>query len=161
MSGIAPETLAGIIRTHFAEAFEGAQGEWTWFVNHGPGAGILGALDALTAEQASREPPGGGPTAAAHTEHLRWWLANVNGVTRGEAWNPDWSESWSVRAVNEEEWRELRGALKREYALVREALSESLLEQADSNTLTGLLAMTPHAAHHLGSLRQLRRAIGA
>lgn len=154
MSTIQSEDVREIIRVLFNEAFEGSQGGWTWFVNTEPNCGVFGTIEGLTAEQASRSVVNGGRSIAAHVEHMRWWLANVNTVARGGAWNPDWSGSWAVHEVNDQQWYELRAALRREFDLVLEAI-EAVPEFDNREMLTGMLAMAPHAAHHLGTIRQM------
>jgi hypothetical protein len=128
----------------------------TWFVDNEPGAGILGTIGKLSAAQASRQPPGGLDTIAAHVNHLRFSLELANRAFRGE--NPyadaDWSQSWTVREVNEQEWRDLSAALTSEYEKITETLhGEINLEE--SVVLTGTLALIAHGAWHLGALRQL------
>ncbi len=161
MNPVTLHTVVSIARDLFQEAYEGAQGPATWFVNNEPNQGVFGTLDNLTAEEASRPGPGGGPSVAAHTEHLRWSLANVNAVVQGHPWNPDWSGSWTVNEVTEGEWDALRGALRREYGGVAEALANEDEDWSDPMKLTGALAMAPHAAHHLGTIRQMARSIRA
>lgn len=160
MSAPPDEQILDIARELFSEAYDGALGDATWFVNHGPGAGVFGAIDGLSAAQASAVPNGCDRSIAAHVEHLRWSLANVNAVARGGAWNPDWSASWSVQAVDDAQWDDLRAALRREYELVCDAMS-AMPAASDRMMLTGLLAMAPHAAHHLGTIRTMVKRIEA
>ncbi len=159
MSHTPNDEILDIARELFAEAYEGACDDWTWFVNHGPDGGIFGTIEPLAAEQASAVPDGCQRSIAAHVEHLRWWLANVNGVARGEAWDPDWSTSWSVQSVDADQWNELRDALRREYEGVIAAL-RSIPSISDRQMLMGICSMAPHAAHHLGTIRQMAKQIG-
>lgn len=158
MTTIQSDSLRQIIRELFTEAYEGSQGRWTWFVNTEPNCGVFGTIEGLTAEQASKPLTQGGRSIAAHVEHLRWSLANVNGVARGKQWNPDWSGSWAVQEVNDQQWDDLRAALRREFDLVLEAI-DAAPEFADRDMLTGMIAMAPHAAHHLGTIRQMAATI--
>jgi hypothetical protein len=157
MPAIETDTIISVARELFSEAYEGAQGANTWFVNNEPNCGILGSVSTLNAEQASRTLANGGRSVAAHIEHLRWSLANVNTVARGGEWNPDWSTSWSVQTVTDQEWKQLQTNLRHEYELVLEAMSELDLDGVDRAILTGILSLAPHAAHHLGTIRQMVR----
>lgn len=161
MTAIESNLITSIARELFIEAYEGAQGEATWFVNNDPNCGILGSIAPLTAEQASQTLTEGGRSVAAHVEHLRWSLANVNAVARGGAWNPDWSVSWSVQTVTDAQWNDLQANLRNEYNMVLEALGAVELDGSDRPMLTGILALAPHAAHHLGTIRQMAKCIAA
>ena len=147
-----------IVRPLFAEAYEGSDGP-TWFVNNGPEGGLFAVLDGVSAEEASRSVPVGSASIAAHVEHLRWSLANVNNVARGGEWNPDWSASWSVATVDTGAWDALRTNLRSEFAQVLEAIDAGGVDPSDPMVMTGMAALAPHAAHHLGAIRQLARFV--
>lgn len=129
----------------------------TWFIDNAPNSGILGQLESVTAEEASTpidnkgEP---GTTIAAHAEHLRWSLANANNAMRGEPYNPDWSESWKLLKVDSEGWDRLRISLRDEYETMRQALMNQT-EAPQDEYLLGVMALVPHAAYHLGTIRQM------
>ena len=151
------ETLRNVLQELFAEAYTGPNGPHTWFIDNRPDSGILGTLGGVSAEDASRPSPTGS-TIAGHAEHLRWSLALTNAYVRGENPTPSWAESWTVRAVDAEAWEELRADLRREYEEVLAALGRQE-DVSDPQTLTGILALTPHAAYHLGSVRQMVSAL--
>lgn len=155
-----PVSIVAVSRRLFAEAYEGTDGP-TWFVNNGAEGGLLATIEPLTAAEASRSITPESPSIAAHVEHLRWSLANVNSVARGGEWNPDWSASWSVRTVTEDEWRALKAGLHREFAGVLEALASQDLDESDGDIVMGIAALAPHAAHHLGAIRQVARIVRA
>ncbi|HRP62489.1 MAG TPA: DinB family protein [Phycisphaerales bacterium] len=159
MTTIPTTNVLSIVRELFTEAFEGANGPATWFVNNEPNCGIFGSIESLSASDASRATIDGGRSLAAHVEHLRWWLANVNSVARGGAWNPDWSGSWSVQIVSDDEWKTLRDALRMEYQRVLDSLAEVNITPDDRMMLTGMMAMSAHAAHHLGTMRQIVKCL--
>lgn len=149
-----------IARELFAEAYKGPKAEWTWFTNAELDSGVFGSIKSLTAEQASRVVTPNSPTIAAHVEHLRWSLAAVNQTMRGEPWNPDWSESWAIQTVDEAQWRELQANLWQEFEGVIAALNAGP-PVTDPNMLQGLFALAPHAAHHLGAIRQMAKIVQA
>jgi hypothetical protein len=152
--------VIAIARELFVEAYEGPRGQGSWYISNGADAGLFATLAGLGADDASRPGRPGGPSIAAHVEHLRWSLANVNATIRGEAWNPDWSASWSVGAVDEAAWGTLRADVAREFAELRAAL-EAEPELSDPMMLRGVVALAPHAAYHLGAIRVLAKQAAA
>jgi hypothetical protein len=128
----------------------------TWFIDNEPNSGILGIVEMVTAEEASKsiysnDAPGS--TVAANVEHLRWSLAMANGALRGKPYGGKWEESWALVRVDEAAWDGLRGALRAEF----EALCTGLEQQEDlpGDYLKGVLGLLPHAAYHLGTIRQM------
>jgi hypothetical protein len=127
----------------------------TWFIDNEPNSGVLGILEGVYAMEAStpvHEAGEAGSTIASHAEHLRWSLANMNAAIRGEE-QGDWKESWQVLEVDDLEWDRLRSELRSEFETLRQAfLSQTELPE---EYLTGVLALLPHAAYHLGNIRQM------
>lgn len=143
------------IATLFSEAYAGpANPSSTWFIDNEPNSGILGLIAGVSASEASwstnRNQPG--TTIAAHVEHLRWSLANANGALQGKPYQGNWSESWNTLDADDEKWRRLRSDLRKEFEL----LLENIRKQNDltGDYLTGVMALIPHAAYHLGTIRQ-------
>jgi hypothetical protein len=139
----------------FSEAYSGPPDpSSTWFIDNEPDSGILGIIADVSALEASisthkNEP---GTTIAAHVEHLRWSLANANRALQGEAYQGKWKESWNTLQADETRWEQLKSELRREF----ETLVENLKKQPDMDAeyLTGVMALIPHAAYHLGTIRQ-------
>ncbi len=136
-----------------SEAYTGPTHAYTWFISNEPGSGILGTLENVSAENASSRQPSG-TTLAAHTEHLRWSLAQANAFARGETPTETWAESWSVRTVDKAAWQTLRAELRGEFETLYAALQKQE-DFSDPQTLTGIMALAPHAAYHLGAIRQM------
>ena len=136
-----------------SEAYTGPNHAYTWFISNEPGSGLLGTLENVSAENASSRQPSG-TTIAAHTEHLRWSLAHANAFARGEVPPGTWAESWSVSTVGEAAWRTLRAELKEEFETLYAALQKQE-DFSDPQTLTGIMALAPHGAYHLGAIRQM------
>jgi hypothetical protein len=154
------EVLQSII-TLFSEAYAGPlDPSSTWFIDNEPDSGILGIIDAISASEASwssnKNDPG--TTIAAHVEHLRWSLANANGAFQGIPYQDNWKESWNTVGANEKRWARLKLELKAEF----EALLIVLQKQTDisGDYLLGVMALIPHAAYHLGTIRQLIERVG-
>jgi hypothetical protein len=65
----------------------------------------------------------------------------------------EWKESWRLLYADEDEWGRMRRSLRTEF----ETLQVALKSQTDlrEEYITGLLALLPHAAYHLGVMRQM------
>lgn len=141
----------------FSEAYTGPNRAYTWFTDNKPESGLFGTLETLNAEDASREGPSGA-TVAAHTEHLRWSLAHANAFARVETPEGGWAESWSVQTVDAAAWDRLRAELRGEYDTLFSAM-ERQKSFSDPQLLKGMMALVPHAAYHLGAIRQMTAAV--
>lgn len=158
MSTMPVADLIDSIVTLFNEAYYGPPDPkaGTWFIDNHPDAAILpmlagvSAADASLSVDASGKP---GTTIASHAEHLRWSLANVNATLRGAAYNPDWSASWKVLAVDGQQWDALRQSLAGEVDALLAAVKKQTVLQGE--VLNGLIALVPHAAYHLATIRQM------
>ena len=151
--------IVSAITEQFDEAYQGPSDEYSWFTNNEEDAGILGTLAHLSAREASKTITKGGTTVAAHAEHLRWSLALANGVFRGETPEPHWSESWTVKQVDTDEWTRLRDNLQREYKTLCQTLGTNPNWVLDEDFFSATLALVPHAAYHLGAIRQMLSVI--
>lgn len=131
----------------------------TWLVSNQEKSGILGSIDSLTAEQASRPPIPGAPTIAAHVEHLRFSLDLANRAYQGEdAYSTaKWSESWKIQSVSPVEWEKLRAELRHQFEKLASLLPK--WNDWEHYTLTGGLASVAHAAYHLGAIRLALHAL--
>jgi hypothetical protein len=139
------------------EAYDGPPNpKATWFIDNEPDSGILGIIAGVSAAEASRSVHGSreaGSTIAANVEHLRWSLAMSNAAIRGEPFEGKWKESWSLIEADEAGWDRLRGELRLEFETLRQALkSQTALPE---EYLSGVIALVPHAAYHLGTIRQM------
>ncbi len=157
MTSLAIETLVSSIVVLFSEAYEGpADKTASWFIDNEPDSGILGVLKGVSAAEASTSVDRSGKpgtTIAANVEHLRWSLANVNGALLGQAYNTQWKESWTMLDADEAAWDQLRAELRSEFETLRQAIGRQ--EDLPGILLNGLLALIPHAAYHLGTIRQM------
>jgi hypothetical protein len=127
----------------------------TWFIDNEPDSGVFGLLQSVSAAEASKSVDGSGASGtsiAAHAEHLRWSLAMMNAAIRGEPLG-EWKESWQVLSADEAGWDQLRSDLRSEFGTVRDAIKGQT--QIPEEYLTGVMALLPHAAYHLGTIRQM------
>ena len=145
------------IATVLNEILNGSDPKTGWLLNPGD-AGLLRSLDALSAEQASAAPPGGGAPNAAHADHLRYGLGLLNRWSRGE--NPfgdaDWGASWRLGPVSDVQWTTLRRELRQAAEEWQRQFGELL--DVDHDGWTGAVASAAHIAYHLGAIRQINGA---
>jgi hypothetical protein len=157
MTTLSVSILTASVAELLTEAYAGPPDpNSTWFIDNAPDSSILGILAGISAEEASRPTDGRGDpgsTIAAHVEHLRWSLANSNATLRGEPWNPNWGESWKTIRTDPSEWDRLRTALRQEFETLRDAIQRQ--SELPGEYLNGVLALIPHAAYHLGTIRQI------
>jgi hypothetical protein len=155
-----PTVVINSIVELLTEAYDGPPNpSATWFIDNEPNSGILGILDGVTAEEASTSVDGSGQTGstiAANAEHLRWSLAMMNAAIRGENLG-DWKESWRLLYADRVEWDRLRASLRAEFETLREALKSQT--ELPEQYLSGVLALLPHAAYHLGTIRQMKERV--
>ncbi|HEX7976104.1 MAG TPA: DinB family protein [Anaerolineales bacterium] len=157
MATLTTAALIDSIAVLLTEAYAGPPNpSSTWFIDNEPDSGILGILAGVSAAEASRPMDrigNPGSTIAAHAEHLRWSLAQGNAALRGEPFQENWKESWRLIQADPAEWDRLRAELRADF----EALREAIRGQSDlsGDDLTGVLALLPHAAYHLGNIRQM------
>lgn len=147
--------LAGTMATLFAELVNGPAPDAAYMLNRGD-AGLLRSLDTLSARQASASVPGGA-CIAAHVDHLRYGLSLMNRWAAGE--HPfddaDWSPSWRIAAVNDDQWRELRAQLADEVQRWLAAIRTP--RELSVDELNGVAGSIAHLAYHLGAIRQIDR----
>jgi hypothetical protein len=158
MTGTPPAVTVSLLTRMLREAFEGPPGPWTYFTDTSPGTGAFGTISGLSAAEASQE---GGPshtTIAGHVHHLSASLALSTRGLRGESVSRDRSRSWTVSAVDDTGWADLRGQLRLEYeSLVVAVQTHAVWDEDALGVAIGTIA---HATYHLGAIRQrLLRAI--
>jgi hypothetical protein len=140
----------------FAELVDGISGGGAYVLNSGD-AGLLASLERMSAGEAS-ECHAGGATVAAHVDHVRYGLSLMNRWALGE--NPfksaDWAASWRIGKVSDEQWREIRDALKREVDPWRATLKTP--REVGDRELTGMISSIVHLAYHFGAVRQISAA---
>ena len=149
------ESLNASLVTLMGELTNGASADAGYVLNGGD-PGLLSSLDRLSAEAATSASDGGA-TIAAHAEHLRYGLSLLNRWSDGE--NPfadaDWSRSWKVTHVTEDEWSALRADLRDEAERWVEALRRP--REAAPKELNGMIGSVVHLAYHLGAIRQIHK----
>ena len=152
MSELHRATIVGVLVRLLREAFAGSPGPWMYFTEGGPGSGLLGTIDRLSAGEASRMSGPGGSTIAGHVHHVCSSLTLSVRELRGETTSHDRSQSWTVSVVDEAEWTALRARLRREYETATTALQT--LTAWNEEALTTAFGAIAHTAYHLGAIRQ-------
>lgn len=143
----------------FAELTQGASRNGAYVLNGGD-PGLLGVIDRLSAEAASRQAVPGGASIAAHIDHVCYGLDLMNRWDEGEA-NPwadaDWSASWHRVKVDDQDWTALRGRLRE--AVRRWQIALEKPREVTALELNGMIGSMAHLAYHLGAIRQMDRSI--
>jgi len=138
----------------FSELVNGASKSGAFILNSGD-AGMLGSLEKISADEASRSA-NGGATLAAHVEHVRYGLSLMNRWAK-EGGNPfanaKWDEAWKLSTVDPAAWDEIRRGLRTETTDWLQAL-KTPREVADVE-LSGMIGSIAHLAYHLGAIRQI------
>lgn len=138
----------------FRETFEGSpEGQGSAYLDRG--VGFFSALGSLSAEQVSRSVHGS--TIAAHTEHAKFYLDRLCEYLNGRTEPVKWEQSWLIETVNEDEWSALRDSVRRSYENSLRTIAEK--SEWPEQNVGEALAMLAHTAYHLGSIRQLAKAV--
>jgi len=111
MPGISLDETIRQLLAVLHEAVEGPPESWSYFTDNRRDAGYDGTLATVTADEASRMISG--TSIAAHTHHAAWAMRRSAAWIRGDRNRWDWSESWRLSTVGEDEcraWTLSRGA---------------------------------------------------
>ena len=150
MADVTVEIVLKQILSVLQEAFEGPQQKWSYFTDNDPKAGLFGTIEAIGAEKASVIV--GEDTIASHVHHVIFGLRVSAGWIKGERNPRNWSESWSVSAVDEAEWTKLLSQLRNGYKLLKSAIQSSGAD--DEQSVGSAAAALAHVAYHLGAIQQ-------
>lgn len=155
MSGLEARVITARLLTVLAEALEGASGPATYFVDNQADSGLFGALARVDAADASRTI--GARSIAAHVHHVVFAMGASADWMAGDRSPRDWSESWRVSTVDEEEWAFLVEELSREYHDLRAEIEK--WAGTDEDAFVEAVGAIAHVAYHLGSVWQKLAAI--
>lgn len=153
-------SFATLLQTIFHELFHGSPdpGARTYVLNQGD-RGLLASLDGLPSAAASATHDGG-PSIAAHVDHVRYGLSLLNRWASGNPppWpDMDWTASWRKNVVSDIEWKMLRADLRREADTWSEVLRRPReVTEVQAGWMMGSVA---HLAYHFGAIRQIDRAL--
>ncbi len=147
--------MLAAVRTLLKETFDGPEENASWYTEAKPASGLFGTLEKLSAEDASI--PVNGTTIAAQTHHTRYYLWVVNSYLNGEEPIKDWEASWKITNVDKITWAQFNNELQQEYTKLLKKIDS--FDSFDEQTSNGLLGAIAHSAYHLGSIRQIVKAI--
>ena len=140
------------------EAFDNTEASWTYYTESSAAAGFLGALSAMTVENANCSPLS--TSIAAEIQHVTFAMNVAAALIRGEEIAVDaeqWGESWKVPKLDETAWSEMQGSLRQVYGELRQAIERyATASNASFAHASGVVA---HVAYHLGSVKQKFAAI--
>lgn len=138
------------------ETFEGSpEGEGSAYLDRG--VGLFSTLENISHDLASTAVAGS--TAAAHTEHLKFYIDRLVEFMNGRQEKVNWEQSWLIETVSEEEWQILRDGVGKTYETLLKCIAET--EEWDDESIGGMIAITAHCAYHLGAIRQISKAATA
>jgi hypothetical protein len=148
------EDLFSSLATLLRELTHGAAPTHGYVLNKGD-AGLLPALDRLSADEASSASDGGA-TIAAHVAHVSYGLSLMNRWRAGEHpfESADWSLAWQIHAVSQAEWDRLRRELRAEVDGQLSTLTTP--RELNATELNGVIAEVAHVAYHMGAIRQIQ-----
>lgn len=152
MGELGRAAIVAVLVRLLREAFAGSPGSWTYFTDGGPGSGLFGTLDALSATEASQVSGPGGTSIAGHVHHVCSSLALSVREMRGETTSRDRSQSWTASLLDDTEWAALRARLAREYE--NALIAVQTIPELDEDALAIAFGAIAHAAYHLGAIRQ-------
>lgn len=144
------EKIMGQLLAVLHEGFEGPTTPWSYFTDAREDAGLTGTLKPLCASDASRSVAG--QSIVAHVHHVAFGMHAAADWIRGNHTPKEWKESWSVLAVDDQEWDKVKDALREAYDDLRQALA---FHSSDSvHSFGGAVGSIAHVAYHLGAIRQ-------
>lgn len=142
--------------TELVDGPEPAKG--TWVLDPDPKAGLLGTLDGLTAQQASRHIVPEESSIAGHANHLNFSLSLMNRWAAGEKpfAGADWKGSWNIQTVDDIQWQDLRRKIREQAHGWMKAMQTP--REWNEEDLAGVFASIVHLAYHLGAIRNTLEA---
>jgi hypothetical protein len=155
MNGIKFEDFANNIIILLEETFSNPQG---YYLDLHSG-GLMGTLESITAEQASRSFKPGMTTIAGHVFHTDFYLGKVvvQSLRGLEVGKLDWDQSWELKTVNELEWQELKQNLSDTCQTILELVKAR--ETWDDQPITDAMVGLAHTAYHVGAIRQMMQLL--
>jgi hypothetical protein len=158
MSTISTEIVRDSVLKLLKEAYPCDSQDDSWFTWGRPEDGVIGALDSLTATEASTPAHEGGTTVAAIAAHLRFTLQYGNAMWSSRKPEMSWDDSWPIKTVDEYAWKTLRNDIRAAYAASID-LIENFHDWQDVKAVSGSFGHIVHTAYHLGAIRQIIKQI--
>jgi hypothetical protein len=150
MTAISTDVAIEQVLAVLGEAFDGPAQKWSYFTEQGPESGLLSTLARLTAADASRA--WNGSTIASHANHVHFGLVASAAWISGDRNPRDWSESWSLNAVDDAAWKRLQEEIRIGHGDLRRAIETN--GASDAKAFGEMVAAVAHVAYHLAAIRQ-------
>ena len=115
-------------------------------------SGLLGTINALSAEVASAAPMKDQATIASHCGHVLFLLQYFAAYERGETPDADWEGSWAIRTIDDAAWLALRQELQTTYDNLIERLK--VRDAWPEAAIAASMMLLAHCAYHVGEIRQ-------
>jgi hypothetical protein len=131
-------------------------GEHSGYLLNPKDPGLVDTLRGVSAEIASTPPAPGRKPVVAHSNHILYGIELANRALSGEQGvheNADWDVAWRLESVDDAQWQELVDRIERESLLLIDLVNQA--REWDEIMFTGVSAIAPHAAYHLGAIRQM------
>ena len=151
-AGIQTTDFTKWLTTLLTEAFGVSDSPDVYFQDSGT-SGLLGTINQLSAETASRTRSPEHVPIASHCGHVLFLLQIYNAFERGERPEIDWESSWKIRDVDDKAWATLRSDLQREYDTMIQGIEAN--DQWPEQRLAASIMLLTHCAYHLGEIKQL------
>jgi hypothetical protein len=117
------------------------------------GTSLFETLSDITAEEASIPVSKQSSNLAAQVNHTSYYIEELReGIATNFQNKADWDGSWQVGAVDDAQWQGLVDKLHANYDWFTELATG--FDDWNEDYVGGAMAMTAHAAYHLGEIRQ-------
>lgn len=156
MADMSRNIVIGQLQAVLREALEGA-GQWSYFTDHGPEAGLFGTMAKLSAADASR--PVFGTSIASQVYHVTFAMEAQAAWIRGDRGKQNWAESFRIGTVDDAAWSQMRERLQQHYQGLRDAIDAHASTGVES--FGGAVGAIAHVAYHLGAIKQKTAALKA
>jgi hypothetical protein len=119
------------------------------------GSKLIETINKLDHRSASIQISGITETIAGHVYHLMFYIRVMREYNEGiRIGKTDWNESWKVKEVSENEWKNIISDLSIEYQKLKEYVV-SLVKVEKEDKIKEILGIVCHSSYHLGAIRQL------
>lgn len=152
---MADEHIKKWMLTLLPEVFGATDLDYGYILDNGH-AGILGTIDTLTAEEASKAPKPGAESIVSHSAHTLYLMELFMAYANGENPETDWPGSWKVKAMDHDAWNELRARIRATYEDILDFITKR--DHWNEDATAACLILLGHCAYHLGEIKQLYSA---
>ena len=131
-------------------------GEHSGYLLNPKDPGLVETLRGISAKVASTPPMSGRKPVVSHSNHVLYGVGLANRALSGEKdvyENADWDVAWRLESVDDQQWEELIDRIERESQLLIDLVNQR--REWNEITFTGVSAIAPHTAYHLGAIRQM------